>query len=256
MLTIQCHFCKTVFQIAVDGQFLCPQCQTPNFYSAAGLPPQVMALSPWEESFSGHPFAGFFTTIRKVMATPVEFFSSLSIGPHSWKALLFALICQIIAGVSVALTQLLLSFLKIGLLQFLPSQPQANAQLSALAASMGTGFSIIIVPVASILGLALSICLYHVLLLIFGASKKGVEGTIAAVCYSTAPQILCLIPLIGSLVAGFWQWILIVIGIKEIHKTSYAKAILIVLFPMICCCSILLLGIFAAVLIPSMAKNL
>jgi hypothetical protein len=85
----------------------------------------------------------------------------------------------------------------------------------------------------------------HVLLLIVGAGGGGFEGTFRVVSYSQAAQVWSIIPFVGGWIGGAWQVIIQVIGLREIHQTSYLRVLLAFLIPII-----ILFLLLAAVLIP------
>ncbi|RLB41297.1 MAG: hypothetical protein DRH12_08450, partial [Deltaproteobacteria bacterium] len=51
------------------------------------------------------------------------------------------------------------------------------------------------------------------------------------VCFSQAVQVLGIVPLLGGWVAGIWQLVVQIIGLKEIHETSYFRVITAFLIP-------------------------
>jgi hypothetical protein len=51
------------------------------------------------------------------------------------------------------------------------------------------------------------------------------------VSYSQATQLLGLFPFIGGLIGFLWMIIVQIIGLKEIHETSYLKVIIAFLIP-------------------------
>ena len=92
----------------------------------------------------------------------------------------------------------------------------------------------------------------HVLLLMVRGGKNGFEATFRAVAYSYGTNILLVVPFCGGLVAGIWNIIIVIIGLKEAHGTSGGKAAFAVLFPVIFCCAaalfffLVIFGIVAA----------
>lgn len=88
--------------------------------------------------------------------------------------------------------------------------------------------------------------IYHMLLILMRADSGGFEGTFRALVYSNAPIILGIFPMpfreleIGWMfIVAVWGLVLTIMGLKYIHKTSYAKVIPVCLIP-------LLLGMIAA----------
>jgi hypothetical protein len=84
----------------------------------------------------------------------------------------------------------------------------------------------------------------HGCLLVVREGRNGYEATFRVVAYSQATQILSFIPFIGGLAAFVWLLVVQVVGLKEIHRTSYGKVILACLIPFI-----VLFGIVAVVVV-------
>ena len=72
----------------------------------------------------------------------------------------------------------------------------------------------------------------HLLLLIVGGGKNGFEATFRVVSYSQATQVLGMMPFIGGLIGGFWLLIVQIIGLREIHETSYLRVFVALLIPL------------------------
>jgi hypothetical protein len=64
------------------------------------------------------------------------------------------------------------------------------------------------------------------------------------VAYSQATQFLSIIPFIGGMAAFVWLIAIQIIGLREIHDTSYGRVVMAYLIPFIS-----LLGIVAAAVI-------
>lgn len=100
---------------------------------------------------------------------------------------------------------------------------------------------IVIAPLFAIVSIFFTSAVYHVCLKIFGGANNGYEATFRAINYGSSAQVLGVIPIVGSVVAGIWALVLNIIGLKEMHKTTYARAILAVLLPVIICCGFIIL---------------
>ena len=72
----------------------------------------------------------------------------------------------------------------------------------------------------------------HLCLLTVGGGKNGFEGTFRVVAYSQATQIFTVVPFVGGLVGWFWCLIVQVIGVREIHETTYLKVIIAFCIPL------------------------
>ncbi|OPX37866.1 MAG: hypothetical protein B1H13_12185 [Desulfobacteraceae bacterium 4484_190.3] len=63
-------------------------------------------------------------------------------------------------------------------------------------------------------------------------ANNGFEATFRVVSYSQAAQIVGVIPFLGGWIGGVWQLIVQIIGLREIHETSYLRVILAFVIPL------------------------
>ena len=73
------------------------------------------------------------------------------------------------------------------------------------------------------------------------------EGTFRVVAYGQMTQIFGAVPLLGGLIGSLWYVVVLVVGLREIHETSYARVILAFVLMMVLAVAVLL-----AVMIPVM----
>jgi hypothetical protein len=71
----------------------------------------------------------------------------------------------------------------------------------------------------------------HLCLRLVGAGQSGFEGTFRVMAYSQAAQLWSLIPFLGGWIGWIWRLIIQLIGLREIHQTSYPRLILAALIP-------------------------
>jgi hypothetical protein len=90
---------------------------------------------------------------------------------------------------------------------------------------------IIIAPLFVIISMFLTSSILHLLLLLVKGRGNAFEATFRVVSYSQATQLLGLFPFIGGLIGFLWMIIVQIIGLKEIHETSYLKVIIAFLIP-------------------------
>lgn len=139
----------------------------------------------------------YYETGKKVIVKPVDFFKEMPITGGYKDPLIFAIITAVIMGVGLTII------------------------------TLGVGFlAIIFAPIA----VAISIFLAALLLLICAKIVGGTgtyEGTLRVAAYANVVNIIGWIPIV-SVVGSIYGLILTVIGMKEIHKLSTAKAIIAV----------------------------
>lgn len=65
----------------------------------------------------------------------------------------------------------------------------------------------------------------HLGLVLTGAAKGGVRTTMRVVCYSSAADMLSIIPVVGSLLGGLLRLWIIVVGLRTVHGTTTARVL-------------------------------
>jgi hypothetical protein len=73
----------------------------------------------------------------------------------------------------------------------------------------------------------------HLCLLIAGGGRNGFEGTFRVVAFSQSTKILELVPFIGRFIGWLWHFIVQVIGLREMHETSYLRTIIAMILPIV-----------------------
>ncbi|MBU4484919.1 YIP1 family protein [bacterium] len=203
----------------------------------------------WENTYNKDIVKRFIDTIKTVFTKPVQFFNQLPpTGGYKWP-LIFGVICQsfgilLSVGYHIGFHSMsapgffipgwLAPFGIIGIIFF------------ALFGILGSIF-------AAIFSLLFFAGTFHLMLKIVGVQTRGFEATLRVVAYSSATQLIALIPFLGVVIAGVWRMILNVIGFKEVHQTTYGKIIFAILLPILVCCgggllifTMVMGGIFAA----------
>ena len=101
------------------------------------------------------------------------------------------------------------------------------AQLPANFFLFGLFCSLVMIP----LGLIIWAAMIHIFVLITGGGG-GYKSTLMAICFASGVQVFEVIPYIGWL-AGIWTLLLTIVGLKELHGTSYFRAVTAVILPFI-----------------------
>ena len=104
---------------------------------------------------------------------------------------------------------------------------------------------IVVAPLFAVVGLFFTSAIYHICLKILGGGASGFEATFRAISYASSAQILSIVPIVGSVAAGIWSLVLNIIGMKEIHGTTYSRAIIAVILPVLVCCGFIILVVAA-----------
>lgn len=192
---------------------------------------------------SGEGFFGaFFRTTRDVLFSPVQFFRRSAAGEGYGFPLIYGLITGII-GMGGSMVWQYILFAKLFHFWNPPDIPYSFELIAATLA----------LPLAVLGFIFLGTVVTHFCLFIVGGNKMGFHQTFRAITYSYGAQLFGIIPFIGGTIGSIYTLILVIIGVKEGHGISTARAILAVLFPVIV---VIILGIIAAIFIPLFVGSL
>jgi hypothetical protein len=154
---------------------------------------------------------GFWQTAVAATFSPREWFLEPAAERSSWGPLKFALGIAAIALPLIAAVELF---------------SRGESAGSAIGASIGT---LVLSPVITLISVYFTSAITQLWLWIVRAKKGTYSDTLACVCYTSAPSLLGVIPFVGGLVGGIWQLVLLVIGLRRVHETTIARAVLAVL---------------------------
>ena len=168
---------------------------------------------PWEERESYGTLNAYFATATKSLLHPTEFFSRLPIDAGYLNPILFGVMTVVLSAVFTYIWSALLRGGG-GLFSFLIGLPFIV---------LG---SFIMIPIALFIGSGI----LHLCLLLVRGANEGYQATFRVVSYSSVPSLFSVVPIVGS-IASLWSIVLMVIGLRETHKTSTGKSVAAVLIP-------------------------
>lgn len=197
-------------------------------------PGMVNGGTAWDRETKGGYVNAFLETFKASLVKPVPFFEEVAKSSCVLKPWLYAIIIYEIMFIVVAAYQL--GFFAIGMTSSVSSLP---------ALSLGLISVVLMAPVIATTGLFIGAALTHLCMMIVGAAKKDFMATFRVLCYSSAPNILQVIPIVGAFVGAVWSIILTIVGLKVVHETTYGKSALAVFLPTIVCCGGMILLIAA-----------
>jgi hypothetical protein len=198
---------------------------------------------PWENRAQLGLWQGIYQTFKAVLFSPDKLFSTMAHKGGIMEPLAFGLLLGSIGSMFGFFWQFLMmsgSLLALG-----------EALLGHLSMSLIFFGIIIISPLFVIIAMFLASAILHLLLLVVRGGKNGFEGTFRVVSYSQATQIWGVIPFLGGFIGGLWIIIVQIIGLREIHETSYLRVILALLIPIA-----LILLLVLAIVIPLLVFGL
>ena len=181
--------------------------------------------SPWENREKIGNRQAIFETFKYVLFSPRYFFSGITYSKGITEPFAYGLLFGSIGSMFGFFWQFLvesMSFQSYG--SVFPFQISQNALSPSL---------IIMAPLICILIMFITGITAHLCLMAVGGGGNGFEGTFRVVAFSQSAQLLGVIPFIGGHIGSIWSIITMIIGLKEIHETSYIKVILASFIPLV-----------------------
>lgn len=177
----------------------------------------------WENRAQLGSWKALYDTTKGVMFSPTDLFGKMMVQGGAKDPLMFGILLGSIGTMFGFFWNFLLMW------GSLRSIGEGRIDPSAM------GFIFIALMVFSPLLITLTIlitsAIMHILLLITGAGKNRFEATLRVVSYSQATQIWGVVPFVGGLVGNLWFLIVQIIGLREIHETSYWRIFAALIIP-------------------------
>jgi len=235
MKVYRCPHCNEQFQSESEGVVQCPNCDSEVRVSE---PPQDGA--PWDHG-EGSWVNAYISTIKLSFSRPTYFFSSVARSADMGKPFVFAIINAAIVAVIVAAYQIGFQTFLAGAQVAASVESLVSALSGPVATLVGVLIMLVVVPLLTSIGLFISSGIYHLCLMLLGAATKPFVHSFRVVCYSSGPQLLQVVPIAGGMIAGIWQLVLTIMGLKTVHETTYGKVVIAVFLPMLLCCGFLVM---------------
>jgi len=192
--------------------------------------------APWENRSALGLWQGIYKTFKAVLFSPEIFFRSLTFKAGIVEPLAFGTLVGSIGSMLGLFWQLLMwSGLVLTYGESIFGQFTIGVILLII---------MVIIPILWIAWIFISSGITYLLLLIVRGGENGYEATLRVVSYSQATQVWSLIPFVGGTIGWIWQLVVQIIGLRNIHRTSYLRVIVAFLIPV---AIIFLLGIVVVI---------
>jgi len=180
------------------------------------------SASPWENRSDLGIWQGIFQTFKSVLFSPKMLFSNMAFSEGMGEPFAFGLLFGSIGTMFAIFWQFLVisyNFISLGpVIELFP----VNIIFIGI---------IIITPIFVIISMFLIGGIMHLCLRIVRGGNNDFQGTFRVVAFSQATQILGVIPFIGGMIGSLWNLVILIIGLKEIHETSYLRVVTALLIP-------------------------
>jgi hypothetical protein len=252
----KCHFSREVphEKIPASARWAtCPQCkerfelEQASLVSGIDSGPPVKdlesevgrILSPWEGRAEHGLWAGISRTSKAVLFSPKSFFRRTAVEGGLKEPLAFGLLTGS-AGMMLEVFWQFLLFGEIGETLF----PLVETLLGSDATILLFLGIMALCPLLILITILITSTILHVLLSIVRGGKGGFEATFRVVSFSQAAQLWGLIPIVGSLIGALWLIAVQMIGLREIHESSYSRVAMALIIPLALLLLLLVMMVF------------
>lgn len=238
------------------GTFVCRHCVVEGEgLTCSSCRAQGSTLTPWERRETLGVFGAYWATLRALLVTPTQFFSTMNPQGSMSSAFTLALLSTVLSAPFVFLAQCLQHRLlrtavetmvkSMRLEETGPLLDRILAVETVEFASASTALSLTMQPVMLVLGAGLC----HLGLTLWGAHRQGFRATFRAYAYVSvlAPGIaaFAMVPGIGGLV-GFASIVYDIYGIAGLQRVGMGRAALgVMTMPLVMGC-VMLFVVFGA----------
>lgn len=207
-----------------------------------GTDPDVGSVAtespPWERWRQFGFFRAFWLTWRDSAFRPVPFFRRLPPRGGYGSPLGFAVIVTVFG--------LFFSFYWNTVQEAVTGTLEQGLAMELIGGFVALLFGLALVVPLYVGLLFVSVAVIHVGFLIVGAGRRGYEATFRAVAYASGPAAFSVFPFFGPLLSLVWGMVLVYLGVREVQRTTNARATLGFLIPFL---AVLVLVVFLSVLL-------
>jgi len=235
----RCNFSKDVPEEKIPPGVKwanCPRCrhrfELPSrqrvFESAPPEPPPGSeggreGIPPWEQRGELGLWRSLVQTCKAVLLSSESLFRTMDTRAGIREPLAFGLLCGSIGALFGFFWEFLMMW---GTIASLGSRFFGWISMNILF----LGF-MVSVPLFVLINMFVTAGILHLCLRLVKGGESGFEGTFRVVAYAQTTQIFGVIPFIGGLVGWVWHLIVEIIGLREIHETTYTRVVIALLIP-------------------------
>ena len=186
------------------------------------LHPDAQALSnPWEDPQDGY-FAAFYQTAVRVLFAAPRFFAGLIPQQQLLRALVFYLIVGLI---QIFAEQFWLAVFAKVLAPRAESDPQFAHLLTLLSREMSLPLFVLARTAFISFELLIAAMLYHMMFRIVAPAMANFSVVFQVIAYASAPALLGIIPVLGSLAGFIWSIACSIVGCRYALRISWRQAL-------------------------------
>ncbi|MBW2206167.1 MAG: zinc-ribbon domain-containing protein [Deltaproteobacteria bacterium] len=179
----------------------------------------------WENRAQSGSWKAIYETVKGVLFSPTDLFGKMTFQGGAKDPLMFGILLGSLGAMFGSFWFILMLWGRILSL--------AEGRIDPF--TMGVGFILLMVflPLYITIKIFITSGIMHLLLIITGAGKHRFEATLRVISYSQATQIWEVVPFVGGIVGNLWFLVVQIIGLREIHETSYWRIFVALLIPFV-----------------------
>ena len=181
--------------------------------------------APWESPEYYGFWGSFSRTLLGVIFHPADFFRHVRCSFSVIRPLLF----YVLLSLFQVLCARLWSMKALQEISATATDPQTLAMAEQLMQSMNMPLMLLITPFFSIFQAVILAGLYHLMIRMVQPDRADFATTLRVVCYSSAPLVLCIVPLFGSLVASACFVMATFVGCRYALNMPWTRTVLALL---------------------------
>lgn len=177
-------------------------------------PPQQAGPELWAYMREVGIVPAFILTTRQILLRPHDFFAGMSKTVSFFVPFSYYMLASLLGIAFDTLWQIAVGN---------PILPEAFSMESGGLQELV--IMLLYSPVVMMLYLYLLAAVLHLGLMLTGVAKPGSSPTLRVVCYSSAAELLSVIPVVGSVLGGIVRLWLLAVGLKEVYGTSMGRIV-------------------------------
>lgn len=180
-------------------------------------------LPAWEDPAVPFPL-NLAETWRRSVFQPGPFFANGPFDRPPVRPILYYLVISVLAAALSLTWGTLLPTSQGGLLETFGEVMNVPLPEAAAAGRLVRLVDFFLTPFWAVLYLIISSLLLHIFVLLLVPERRSLTATVRTICYACGPGLFAIIPFVGGWVAGIWGIVVTVIGVREAHRTTTARA--------------------------------
>ncbi len=179
--------------------------------------------NPWESPEKDGYFAAFYQTAIAVLFAAPRFFAGLMPQGSRKKAFIFYLIVGIL---QVCIERLWSYVLSNTLATSVSEDIQLQSLLHMLSSQNDIFFAILLHTALSSLEILMASLFYFLVFKLIAPTQANYPLVFQVIAYSSAPLLLCIVPMIGSVVGILWSIACTFVGCRHALRLTWAQTII------------------------------